>query len=142
MNENFNKDLDEDLTRVQSIMDGLDAARCGYTIPVAEMFNPLRQIASYTNSPSLAFAEPATLDLANVIARVLDANSIMAEDVFLTICDMLQKVQENPAFGVAGKYSGTWELAFYGFPITLVYTVGEDDNVTVVAVFYNNEAST
>lgn len=135
----LDKTVAEDLARVQSIMEGLDAAEAGYTVPVSQMFNPLRLVASPKNPRSPAFAEPAALDFAEAIARISETSPLQAEQVFTVVGDMLQKLQEFPDLGVKGRYPYTRELAFYGYPITLVYTEGEDAEMTVVAVFYTSE---
>lgn len=139
MNKALGETVAEDLARVQSIMEGLDAAEAGYTVPVSQMFNPLRLVASPKNPRSPAFAEPAALDFADVIARISETSPLQAEQVFSAVGDMLRKLQEFPDLGVKGTYPYTRELSFYGYPITLVYTVGEDAEVTVVAVFYTSE---
>lgn len=139
MNKALDKTVGEDLARVQSIMEGLDAAEAGYTVPVSHMLNPLRLVVSPKNPRSPAFAEPAALDFAEVIGRITETSPLQAEQVFTAVGDVLQKLQEFPNLGVKGRYPYTRELAFYGYPITLVYTVGEDAEVTVVAVFYTSE---
>jgi plasmid stabilization system protein ParE len=120
-------------------MEGLDAAEAGYTLAVSQMFNPLRRVASPKNPRSPAFAEPAALNFAKVIARISETSPLQAEQVFTAVGDMLEKLQEFPDLGVKGKYPDTRELAFYGYPITLVFTLDEDAAVTVVAVFYTSE---
>jgi hypothetical protein len=128
--------LASDLARVHSIMDGLDAAQDGHTVPVSQMFNPLRLVASPRNPQSPAFAEPAALGFAEVVSKISETSPLQGEQVFTAVGDMLTKLQEFPDLGVDGQYPNTRELAFYGYPVTLVYTVGEDAALTVVAVFY------
>lgn len=139
MNKALDKTVAEDLARVQSIMEGLDAAEAGRTLPVSQMFNPLRLVASPKNPRSPAFAEPAALNFAEVIAKISETSPLQAEQVFAAVGDMLQKLQEFPDLGMNGRYPYTREFAFYGYPITLVYIVGEDAEVTVVAAFYTSE---
>ncbi len=139
MNKALDQALADNLSRVLSIMDGIDAAKDGHTVPVSQMFNPLRLAASAKNPRSPAFAEPAALDFAKVIAKISETSPLQGEQVFTAVEDMLQKLQEFPDLGVEGQHPNTRELAFYGYPVTLVYTVDEDAAVTVVAVFYTNE---
>lgn len=139
MNKAFDKNVARELARIQSIMEGIDAARAGYTVPVIQMFNSLRLVASPKNPLSPAFAEPAALDFAEVIAKISETSPLQGEQMFTAVGDMLKRLQEFPDLGVNGRYPSTRELAFFGYPITLVYTVGEDAEVTVVAVFYSSE---
>lgn len=139
VNKALDKNFEMDLDRVQSIMEGIDAAKAGYTVPVNQMFNPLRLIASTTNPRSPAVAEPAALELANIISQMSQISPLLAEQVFMAIADMLKKVQDIPDLGEVGRYPNTREIAFFGYPVTLVYTVDEHSTVTVVAAFRTNE---
>ena len=127
------------LTRIKRVGDGIDSIEAGYIVPVSQMFNPLRQTASRTNPKSPAFAEPAALDLAEIISDIALESPLRAEQVFSIVGDMLQKVQEIPELGCSGQYPNTQELKFYNQPITLVYTVDDNKAVTVVAVFYSEQ---
>lgn len=139
VNKAVDNALASNLARVLSIMDGIDAAEDGNTVPFSQMFNPLRLAASPKNPRSPALAEPAAIDFAKVIAKISETSPLQGEQVFTAVGDMLQKLQEFPDLGVEGQHPNTREVAFYGYPITLVYTVDEDAAVTVVAVFYTNE---
>lgn len=139
MNKALDKSLASNLARVLSIMDGIDAAKDGHTVPVSQIFKPLKLVASPKNPRSPAIAEPAALDFAKVIAKISETSPLQGEQVFTAVEDMLQKLQEFPDLGVEGQHPNTRELAFFGYPITLVYTVGEDAEVTVVAVFHTRE---
>lgn len=139
MNKAFDNNVAKELARLHSIMDGIDASKAGYTVPVSQMFNPLILAASPENQRSPAFAEPAALDLAKVIAKISETSPLQGEQLFTAVGEMLKKLQEFPDLGVNGRYPNTRELAFFGYPVTLVYTVGEDAEVTVVAVFYTPE---
>lgn len=139
MNKALDNALASNLARVLSIMDGIDAAKDGHTVPVSQVFNPLSLVASPKKPLSPAFAEPAALDFAKVIAKISETSPLQGEQVFTAVGDMLQKLQEFPDLGVEGQHPNTRELSFYGYPITLVYTVGKGAEVTVVAVFYTRE---
>ena len=139
MNKTFDNNVDRELARLHSIMDGIDASQAGYIVPVSQMFNQLRLAASPQNPRSPAFAEPAALDFAKVIAKISETSPLRGEQMFTAIGDMLKKLQEFPDLGVNGRFPNTRVLAFFGYPVTLVYTVGEDAEVTVVAVFYTPE---
>lgn len=140
VNKALDQALANNVARVLSIMDGIDAAKDGHTVPVSQMFNPLKLVASTKNPQSPAFAEPAALDFAKVIAKISETSILQGEQVFTAVGVMLQKLQEFPDLGVEGQHPNTRELALYGYPVTLVYTVGEDAEVTVVAVFYTRES--
>ncbi len=73
------------LTRIKRVGDGIDAIDAGYIVPVSQMFNPLRQTASRTNPKSPAFAEPAALDLAEIISDIALESPLRAEQVFSII---------------------------------------------------------
>jgi plasmid stabilization system protein ParE len=103
------------------------------------MFNPLRPATSPANPRSPAFAEPAALDLAEIIGEISLNSPLRAEQAFRTVGDMLQKLQDNPELGGVGRYPETRELKFYNQPITLVYTVDDNAEVTVVAMFYTEQ---
>ena len=139
MNKALDKSLASNLARVLSIMDGIDAAKDGHTVPVSQIFKPLKLVASPKNPRSPAIAEPAALDFAKVIAKISVTRPLQGVQVCTAVEDMLQKLQEFPDLGVEGQHPNTRELAFFGYPITLVYTVGEDAEVTVVAVFHTRE---
>jgi hypothetical protein len=136
VSKTFDKDLERCPAHVQSIADGIDAAHVGHTVPVSEMYNSLRLVASPKNPRSPAFAEPAALDFAKVVAKISETDPLQGERVYTAVGDMLQKLQELPDLGVDGKHPDTRELVIYGYPVTLICTVGEDAAVTVVALFW------
>lgn len=125
-----------ELARIKRVEDGIDASKTGKTVPVSQMFNPLRPATSPANPRSPAFAEPAALDLAEIIGEISLNSPLRAEQVFNIVGDMLQKLQDIPELGGVGRYPETRELKFYNQPITLVYTVDDNAAVTVVAVFH------
>ena len=139
MNKASDNNVARELAGLHSIIDGIDASQAGYTVPVGQMFNSLRLAASPENPRSPVFAEPAALDFAKVVAKISETSPLKGEQVFTAVADMLKKLQEFPDLGVNGRFPNTRVLAFFGYPVTLVYTVGEDAEVTVVAVFYTPE---
>lgn len=139
MNKAFHNNRERYLARSQSIIKGIEAAQAGYTVSVNQMFNSLALIAPRHNPSDAVFSEPAARGFSDVIAQISVTSPILGEQMFTAVADMLQKLQEFPDLGVDGQYPNTRELAFFGYPVTLVYTVDEDAEVTVVAVFYSSE---
>lgn len=134
MNKAVDSDIGFELAQINRVANGIDASKAGHTVPVGQMFNPLRLVASPINPRSPSFAEPAALDLAEIIGEIALNSPLRAEQVFNIVGDMLQKLQDIPELGGTGRYPNTRELKFYNQPITLVYTVDDDAAVTVVAV--------
>ncbi|MCR9157818.1 MAG: type II toxin-antitoxin system RelE/ParE family toxin [Rhodobacteraceae bacterium] len=134
MSKAIHSNIGFELAQINRVADGIDASKAGYTVPVSEMFNPLKQAALPANPKSPAFAEPAALDLAEIIGEIALNSPLRAEQVFNIVGDMLQKLQDIPELGGVGRYPNTRELKFYNQPITLVYTVDDNAAVTVVAV--------
>ena len=139
MNKAIDSDIGFELAQINRVADGIDASKAGHTVPVSQMFNPLKRAASLANPKSPAFAEPAVSDLAGIIGEIALNSPLRAEQLFSIVGDMLQKLQDTPELGGVGRYPETRELKFYNQPITLVYTVDDNGAVTVVAVFYTEQ---
>ena len=139
MNKAVDSVIGLELTRINRVAHGINAAEAGDTVPVSQMCSPLKQAASPANPRSPAFAEPAALDLAEIIGEIALKSPLRAEQVFSIVGDMLQKLQDIPELGGAGRYPNTRELKFYNQPMALVYTLDDDAVVTVVAVFHTEQ---
>lgn len=136
MNQDVKSSIGHELASIQRIRVGVEAMRNGNILPVSQMFNPLSHVASKTNPRSPAFAGPAALDFADIIARLSMNSPLLAEQVFTAVGDMLQKVQDIPNLGGVGRYPDTREFQHHNHPIMLVYMADEDAVLTVVATFY------
>jgi hypothetical protein len=62
----------------------------------------------------------------------------------MALAEMLRRIQDIPDLGIVRRYPNTRKVAFYGYPVTLVYTVDyknreEEAVIVVVAVFYSSD---
>jgi toxin ParE1/3/4 len=83
----------------------------------------------------LVFAEPAARDLDDIIDYIALDNPHAAETVYRAVVAAVQRLQDFPEIGHAGRLPNTRELSIVSLPYVFVYEV-EADVVTVLAVFH------
>ncbi|GGF55529.1 hypothetical protein GCM10007301_13970 [Azorhizobium oxalatiphilum] len=85
----------------------------------------------------LVYAEPASRDLASIIAYIALDSPAAAETVIRRIIESAHKLTRFPDMGRMGRLPGTRELVVPGLPYLIVYQV-TPDMVTVLAVFHGS----
>jgi toxin ParE1/3/4 len=83
----------------------------------------------------LLFAEPAALDLQQIIDYIALDNPNAAEAVHRAIADTARRLTDFPKMGRPGRLPDTREVPVPSLPYLIVYEVGAGA-VTILAVFH------
>jgi plasmid stabilization system protein ParE len=86
----------------------------------------------------LRYSAAARLHIESIFNYIKDRNPVAAVEVAVRIRVAVERLQEFPQIGHAGRVPDTYEWVVRGLPYIVVYEVllGDEDEIVILGVFH------